>query len=162
MCQILIRSRKIITIIMCIIPGNLDTKPPLFFISSCSVVGSWSTDSCLATPFFDKTARESPILATTNFWPSINIAVTAVEPPLPNSPDFSKILESVILYASLTAFTGSVQKSGYMGKNGWLDIIFMWLELTLWIVQVDFFRICKQICLKTRVQFMNHRKQKTS
>lgn len=120
------------------IPGNLDTKPPLFLISSCSVVGSWSTDSCLATPFFDKTARESPILATINFWPLINIAVTAVEPPLPNSPDFSKILESVILYALLTASSGSLQKSGYMGKKGRLDLYYRWKPYSFMRLELTF------------------------
>lgn len=101
-----------------VIPGKFDTKPPLFFISSLSMLGSWSTDSCLATPFLHKTARESPILATSSSWQLINIAVTAVEPPLPNSPDLSKIVESVIPYALLTASAGSVQKLGYMKKWG--------------------------------------------
>lgn len=42
------------------------------------------------------TARESPTLATINLCPLINIAVTAVDPPLPKSADFSKIVVSVL------------------------------------------------------------------
>lgn len=42
------------------------------------------------------TARESPTLATISLIPLINIAVTAVDPPLPRSTDFDKIVESVL------------------------------------------------------------------
>jgi hypothetical protein len=47
----------------------------------------------------------------------MSIAVTAVEPPLPKSSDFSKIVESVSLYALFTLSAGSVQKSGYIKKQ---------------------------------------------
>lgn len=94
------------------------TKPPLFSISLCSLLGSWLNESCLATPFLLITAHESPTFATTNFLPFISIAVTAVEPPLSKSTDLSNIMLSVVWYAFLIAFSVSVQKSGYNLARG--------------------------------------------
>lgn len=73
------------------LPGKFDTKPPLSSMLFLSTLGSWSIDNCLAFPLIQITARESPTLPTTSVLQSINMAVTAVEPPWLKSTAFSKM-----------------------------------------------------------------------
>lgn len=97
------------------LPGRFDTKPPFFSIDCRSMFGSWSTESCSATPFLLITARESPTFATTSFTDlslPIKMAVTAVEPPRPNSDAFSNIFSSVSWYAFRIAVSGLLRNSG--------------------------------------------------
>ena len=77
-------------------PGMFETKPPLCSMLPRSVLGSWSVDICTARPPLERTARESPTLATHSRWPSIKIAVTAVDPPRPKSELCERIAWSVL------------------------------------------------------------------
>ena len=98
-------------------PGIFETKPPLVSILPRSVLGSWSTVNCIASPPFDTTARESPTLAIHNFVPFMRMAVTAVDPPRPRSGLWERIASSVLSYAFEMALSGWDQNSSYVVRK---------------------------------------------
>ena len=85
-------------------PGNLVTKPPLVSMASISLMGSWSIESWIATPFLLRTALESPTFATNSWLPLIRIA--------PISEHSSNMDVSVRLYAFTIAMAGFSQNPG--------------------------------------------------
>lgn len=98
-------------------PGIFETNPPLCSILTLSVLGSWSVLICIASPPFERTARESPKFATHNLWPFIRTAVTEVDPPRPKSESCARIASSVFSYALDNDLFGSTQNSLYKIKS---------------------------------------------